>query len=223
MVPICYEEALPQGCSPLCAGFMATATEHFIKEVLSVLLSRSRSNMPGGSVNSILTHRYKKQLFQEEDARLHNQPLQPPGLMAPLPEPQAVAGTELLGMSDIRLALSIGESGLGQFPFAITKVHNVLEDGEYENYQMKKTEEAELLKERQTAERQRLELLKAFEDADGDIKMNGAPMTNGIGVDDSLMFYEDDNEDADWGWDGASTNDRNDLNSLLDECLAVGL
>ena len=44
MLPICYEEALPNGPADQCAEFVATATEMFIKDVVGSVISLTRNN-----------------------------------------------------------------------------------------------------------------------------------------------------------------------------------
>ncbi|MCJ1473389.1 transcriptional coactivator hfi1/ADA1 [Lambiella insularis] len=207
MVPICYEESLPNGCAPTCAGFMATATENFIKEVLSAIYTRTRSNMPGGSVNSILTNRFKKQLLREDESACRGDLARTPGSGLLPTEVKEAASRMPLGMHDLRLALTIGDCGLGQFPNIIGKVMNGFHEGEWEEYQKRKREDeaAETVEEEKRRER------RIQDNKEG---TNGA---NGVIEDDDMG-----DEDEDWGWEGGSSADRNQLNALLDECLATG-
>ena len=46
MIPICYEESIVSGAGLPCADFMAIATETFVKEVLSVVFSRTSATLP---------------------------------------------------------------------------------------------------------------------------------------------------------------------------------
>ncbi|MCJ1317330.1 transcriptional coactivator hfi1/ADA1 [Xylographa vitiligo] len=210
MVPICYEESLPNGCAPLCANFMATATEQFIKEVLSTVYTRTRSNMPGGSVNSILTHRFKKQLRKEEEAAGRGELVRAPGSGLLPVEVKEAAARKPLGMHDLRFALELGDCGLGQFPVIVGKVMNGNPEGQWEEYQKRNRgdEEAEQMEEEKRRER------LAHLNGNG---VNGIHGTNGT-PDDEM-----DDEDESWGWEGGSATDRMQLNALLDECLAVGL
>jgi hypothetical protein len=56
LLPICYEEGVPDGCSPDTANFMIVATETFVKEVLSQIITRVHSNGP----KYVLIDRYRK-------------------------------------------------------------------------------------------------------------------------------------------------------------------
>ena len=210
MVPICYEESLPNGCAPLCANFMATATEHFIKEVLSTVYTRTRSNMPGGSVNSILTHRFKTQLRKEEEAASRGDLVRAPGSGLLPVEVKEAAARKPLGMHDLRFALELGDCGLGQFPIIVGKVMNGNPEGQWEEYQKRKREDEEADRREEEMRRERLAHLNGN-------SVNGTHGTNGA-PDDDL-----DDEDETWGWEGGSAADRMQLNALLDECLAVGL
>ncbi|MCJ1413760.1 transcriptional coactivator hfi1/ADA1 [Xylographa parallela] len=210
MVPICYEESLPNGCAPLCANFMATATEHFIKEVLSTVYTRTRSNMPGGSVNSILTHRFKKQLRKEEEAASRGDLVRAPGSGLLPVEVKEAAARKPLGMHDLRFALELGDCGLGQFPVIVGKVMNGDPEGQWEEYQKRKRDDEEAEKLEEESRRARL----AHINGNG---VNGIHGTNGA-LDDEM-----DDEDESWGWEGGSAADRMQLNALLDDCLAVGL
>ena len=208
MVPICYEESLVNGCAPACAGFMATATEQFIKEVLSNIYTRTRSNMPGGSVNSIMTSRYKKQVRQEAEAAERGELVRAPGSGLLPVEVKEAANRKPLGMHDLRLATEIGDCGLGQFPIIVGRVMNGRQEGEWEEYHARKREDEAWKQEEEERARERL------------AKVNGmAHGVNGLhGLDDE--FEED--EDDDFGWEGGSARDRAQLNALLDECLAIG-
>ena len=201
MVPICYEESLVNGCTPLCAEFMATATEQFIKEILSSIYSRTRSNIPSSSGNGIMTHRYRRQLEREEEALLKGDLLRGQGNgMLPV-EVKEATGRRPLGTSDLRLALEIGDCGLGQMPVVVQKVMGGYLEGELEDYGREDEDE----------------------DGQGDgpnERMNGIEATtdgtHGIHGDEPSI------DEPDWGWEGGGAADHEKLNSLLDECLAIG-
>ena len=133
MVPICYEESLPHGCSAACAPFMASAVEAYVKEVLSSVYNRVRANIPGGSVNSVLKHHFKRQLQREEDALLRGDidKVTDTGLL-PV-EAREASNRQSLAVHDLKLALRVGDVGLGQFPGAVAKVANGYEEGEWES------------------------------------------------------------------------------------------
>lgn len=186
---------------------MATATEHFIKEVLSTIYTRSRSNMPGGSINSIMTHRFKKQLRREGEAVSRGDLARAPasGLL-PVEVKEAVS-RKPLGVHDLRLALTIGDCGLGQFPSIVGRIMNGYRVGEWEEDQKRTGEDEAAEREEEEKRRERLAHTNG----------NGVNGTNGT-VDDEEM----EEEDEDWGWEGGSIADRNQLSTLLDDCLAIG-
>ena len=227
MLPICYEESLPQGCANTCAGLVATATEHFIKEILSTVYNRTRSNMPGGSVNSILTHRFKKQLHVEEDALSRGEVSKVAGTgLLPVEAKEAVT-RKSLAMHDLKLATDLGDVGLGQFPLALAKIMNGYEEDEFETYAQLRREKERQMRETKEADRQRLERTKAVANGGGDAKMNGVVngVTNGVnGVNGihGAVSYDEEDEDDGYGWPGGSTNSRSLLANSLDECLAIG-
>jgi transcriptional coactivator HFI1/ADA1 len=212
MVPICYEESLPNGCSAPCAGFMATATEHYIKEVLSSIYTKTRSNMPSGSVKSILTHRFKKQLAAEEEAASRGEIVRAPATGLLPVEVKQAAGRLSLSMADLRLAIASGNSNIGHFPHIIAKIHESYQDGEYEVYMERKYAVEEAKRAEADAEKKRLEALRQ---AMHDAKTNGVNGINGIRT-------QDDDEDEGWGWEGGGAADRGQLSAIIDECIVFG-
>lgn len=207
MTPICYEGSLAHGASSACASFMACAVEQIAKELLSVYYARARPNIPGGSVNSILTHRFKRQLAIEEDRLGRGQLGRVTGTSLLPVEAKEAVGRLSLGMHDLKLATGVGDSGIGQFPGALTRIGESYDDGEYEALLEQRKKEAEEV-------RKRVFSRKPEVDGEGDVKMNGVSV-NGT------AHGEDD--DDDWGWDGGSAGDRRRLNTALDECLAIGV
>lgn len=197
MVPICYEESLVSGCSIPCAEFMATATETFVKEVLSGIFGRTRSNVPAGSNSGILTKRYKRQLEREEEGWLRGEITRSAGNgMLPV-EMKEASGRRPLGMSDLRLALEIGDCALGQMPLIVERMMGGYYEGELEE------------------ERKREELIEEA--------LRAEAGTNGLMEVDKRNGDERSMDDSDWGWEGGGSTQREKLNSLLDDCLAIGL
>ncbi|KAI9788933.1 MAG: transcriptional coactivator hfi1/ADA1 [Peltula sp. TS41687] len=196
MTPICYEEGIVGGASDSSAAYMNIATEMFIKEVLSCVLERTRTNGP----NYIMTSAYKRQFEQEEEAFLDGE-LQRNGNSL-LPAEQAVASQRPpLGMDDFRLSLELGDSYLGHMPLTIERIMGGYLEGEFADDMMVDDDEPE----------------------EGSRMANGAnPVVNGV----NNILYGDDNtimdDPSDWGWEGATAEDRGTLDSLLDECLAIG-
>ncbi|KAL7271284.1 hypothetical protein RUND412_005967 [Rhizina undulata] len=97
MLPICYEESIPGGCTPDAANFMNVAAETFVKEILSCIISRVRSNGP----DYVQTAKYKK--------------LSAKGKWVSPERP-------LLGMQDVRLSLTLGDNFLAQLPGSMKKI-----------------------------------------------------------------------------------------------------
>lgn len=197
MVPICYEESLVNGCSAACADFMATATEQYIKEVLSGIFGRTRSNISASSGNGIMTRKYRQQLEREEEAWLRGDVIKGAGNgMLPV-EAREAMGRQPLGMGDLRLALEVGNCSLGQMPLVVERVMGGYLEGELEEWGQEGTIEAN--------------------ERGGVVGVEGVNGVNGINSDEPPI------DESDRGWEGGGTADREKLNSLLDDCLAVGL
>lgn len=98
MLPICYEEGIPGGCSVETANFMNVAAETFVKEILTTIIGRVRSNGP----IYVQTDAYRK--------------LAPKGRWVPRQE------RPLLGMHDVRLSLTLGDNLLTQMPTSMKKI-----------------------------------------------------------------------------------------------------
>ncbi|KAI5821468.1 transcriptional regulator of RNA polII, SAGA, subunit-domain-containing protein [Pyronema omphalodes] len=100
MLPICFEEGVPSGCTHDTANFMNVAAETFVKEILTTVIGRVRSNGP----KYIQTDQYRK--------------LAPRGRWPP------ASATEhpLLGMHDMRLSLTLGDNYLTQMPLSMKKI-----------------------------------------------------------------------------------------------------
>lgn len=187
MVPICYEESLPSGAGLPCAEFMAIATETFVKEVLSAVFSRTRSNGPSGTINGMMMRKYREQLELEELAYTRGE-ISKDGATGLLPIEAKEASTRRpLGVRDLRLALELGSSVLGHMPLIMDQIMGGYLDDEYE-----------------TPDR----LENGVEPHD-EVK----PPIDAMDIDDE----EDDLSD----WEGGAAADREQLSSLLDECLSM--
>ncbi len=209
MLPICYETGLVSGHVPDAAQFMSVATETFIKEVLSSIFSKTRSNGPGasgsagtgGGASWIQTHKYKAQLEREEEAALRNEIQRDKCGLLPI-EARAASERGPLGMADMRTALELGDCMLGQMPAVVQQIMFGYREGEVEawnDYSWPDTH-----------------VKIVGEDTDGDVEMGGTNRVNG-------MNGHYDGDEDDWGWEGAGTDDKFALDNLLDSCLAVGL
>ncbi|KAJ2976666.1 hypothetical protein NUW58_g8030 [Xylaria curta] len=111
MLPISYAAGLVGGHAPDVAQFMTVATETHIKEFLSTVFGRTRSNGPSESGSSgagwIRTHKYRRQLRKEEEALKRGELSRDKTGLLPI-EAKAASERPPLGMADLRLALEIG-------------------------------------------------------------------------------------------------------------------
>lgn len=206
MLPICYDVGLVSGHVPDAAHFMSTATETFIKEILSSVFSKTRSNGPGASGSAgtgggsswIQTHKYRAQLEHEEEGSLRGEVQRDKSGLLPI-EAKSASERGPLGMADMRMALEIGDCGLGQMPVVVQQIMFGYREGEVEAWDDFSWLDNAAVK-------------VVGEDFDGDIEMGGVNGTNG-------HAYEMDTED--WGWEGVDLEDKTSLDSLLDSCLAI--
>ncbi|KAI9805283.1 MAG: transcriptional coactivator hfi1/ADA1 [Piccolia ochrophora] len=120
LLPSCYEAGLMHGPSTGCASFLVNATEAYIKELLTSILGRVRSNAPG---SSIATASYKRHLAREEAAVARGELARSTADSLLPVETAALAGRKPLGGSDLRFALELGgAAGLGSMPLVVAKV-----------------------------------------------------------------------------------------------------
>ncbi|KAI9724903.1 MAG: hypothetical protein M1812_000179 [Candelaria pacifica] len=196
MVPICYEEGIVAGAHDGTAQFMNVATETFIKEVLSGIFGRTRSN---GS-NYIMTSTYKRQLEREEESWLRGEVQKNGNSLLPV-EQAAASQRPSLGMSDLRLALEMGDMYLGQMPLIVETIMSGYLEGELEGdldaYQGDTVEDVHMV--------------------NGEGAVNGThthDLSNGKSppIDDSSLEE----------WEGGDFTAQGELKSLLDNCLTIG-
>jgi transcriptional coactivator HFI1/ADA1 len=219
MLPLCYEAGLVSGHAPDAAQFMSIATETFIKEIVSSVFSRTRSNGPGDSGNAgfgpgggwIQTTKYRKQLAKEEEAFQRGELTRDKSGLLPI-EAKSASERGPLGMTDLRIALSIGDCGMANFPVVARSVIYGYREGELENWD-------------------------DYTWIDGhdrivdvsDVEMTGTGI-NGKSKADNLPNgvsghqANPDAMDIDSGpwWEGADAGDGDFLDGVLDSCLAVG-
>lgn len=191
MVPICYEESIVSGAGFPCAELMAIATETFVKEVLSVVFSRTRSNGPSGTINGMMTRKYRQQLEQEELAYTRGEIVKDTATGLLPVEAKEASTRKPLGVRDLRLALEVGGGFLAHMPLVADEIMGCYLEDELE------------------VERQ---------DGTAD-DVTEIPVTN----DDTKLPYADEMEldDSDIDWEGGTLADREQLGSLLDECLSM--
>lgn len=211
MLPICYEGGLTSGHVNDAAHFMSVATETYLKEVLSSIFSKTRTNGPGtagsagtgGGASWVQTHKYRIQLEREEESWMRGEIQRDKGGLLPI-EAKAASERAPLGMADVRTALEIGDCGLGQMPVIVEQIIFGYREGELEAWND-------------------YSFLEGYAPADvveldGDIEMGGmnaSEPVNGI----NGHAHE---PDIDSGWIGGESDDKLDLDNLLDSCLAIG-
>jgi transcriptional coactivator HFI1/ADA1 len=213
MLPYCYEAGLTSGHSPDAAHLVSLATEIFIKEMLSSVFSRTRSNAPGDSSsaglgpgsNWIQTYKYKKQLAKEEELAQKRETSRDKTGLLPV-EAKAASERGPLGMADLRIALEMGDCGMSNFSTISKGVIYSYREGELENWE----DYTWVGKEKN-------------EKPDEDVEMSGIVngkktevLTNGINHADQMDL---DHDEA-W-WEGAEIGDGDFLNGVLDVCLAL--
>ena len=203
MLPICFEIGLTSGHVPDAAYFMSVATETFIKEVLSSVFSKTRSNGPGaagsagtgGGANWVQTNKYRAQLGREEEACLRGDMQRDKSGLLPI-EARAASERGPLGMADMRTALEIGDCGLGQMPVMVRQIMLGYREGEVESWNDYSW----------PANHPRGFII----DDDGDVEMGGV---NGV--------HDRGAEMDDYGWEGGEYEDKSGLDSVLDSILAI--
>ncbi|KAH7326285.1 transcriptional regulator of RNA polII, SAGA, subunit-domain-containing protein [Stachybotrys elegans] len=210
MLPHCYEAGLVNGHASDAPHLMSVATENFIKEVLTQVFSRTRSNKPGDlgvagnaiGTQWVQTQRYRRQLDQEEDALQRGELSRDKSGLLPI-EAKAASERGPLGMADFRVALEMADIGLARFPILVSQVLYGYREGELENwddYTWATGKEPE----------HRVE----------EIRSKGI---NGVDVHDLPNGHSDAMDiDNDMWWEGAENQDVEMLDGLLDSCLAVG-
>lgn len=143
MVPICYEESLPSGAGLPCAEFMAIATETFVKEVLSAVFSRTRSNGPSGTINNMMMRKYREQLEMEELAYTRGE-IAKDSATGLLPvEAREASVRRPLGVRDLRLTLELGGGVLGHMPLIVDQIMGGYIEDELETEKQDRLENGE--------------------------------------------------------------------------------
>lgn len=202
MVPICYEQSLPNGPSANCAEFMATATEQYIKTLVGQVLAKTRSNLTGAAgAISIVTRRYKQQLQREENMLSRGEVTR--GVLSNLlpVETREAATRPPLGTGDFRIALDVGgDCGLGSMPTIVKSIMSGYPEGVLEGYGRHPDEIDE----------------KEDEMERGGARVNGT-LTNRVHVNGNPS-----NDNENYGWEGGGAQDLKELFGTLDELCAVG-
>ncbi|KAJ3522592.1 hypothetical protein NM208_g12791 [Fusarium decemcellulare] len=210
MLPFCYEAGLVSGHTGDAPQFMSVAVDTFIKEVLTQVFSRTRSNGPGDSGSAgfgagttwIQTNKYKRQLEYEEEAAQRGEVTRDKSGLLPI-EAKAASERGPLGMSDLRLSLELADTGMAQFPVLMTQILYGYREGELENW-----DDYTWIHDQRP---------------DGYAEEHHMSGMNGGTVHELPNGHPDamDIDTEPW-WEGAETQDMDMLDSVLDSCLAVG-
>ncbi|KAL8802337.1 MAG: hypothetical protein Q9200_006615 [Gallowayella weberi] len=193
MVPICYEESLPNGCPYECAEYVSTALDYYMKAVVSNIVGRVRSDLPG--INSvgggvIVTSTHANPTIKEVKKK---------DLEARKP----------LGTADMKVAINVGGWGeLAQMPTIVEGMMNDWNEGVLEGWVYNDFDECQQEPEDEMEK--------------GGKRPAMRPMTNGVVTNGFDAHDEGEDEEESWGWAGGAGSDRRQLGALLDECLAIG-
>jgi transcriptional coactivator HFI1/ADA1 len=204
LLPICYEEGVINGATSGCAEFTSLATEIFIREALNTFFSRVSTN---GST-FVKTAAFKRQLDKEESAFLRGEITKNPAGLLPV-EVEENAKRKPLDMSDLRLALQLGDNYLGQVPLIAGQILNTYGLDQFDDLppqEVKSGSTAGLIQKRKQ------------------LGLNG---TNGINVNgtNGVNGHAGDPMDLDeppLSWQGISPKDQSTVRSVLDDLLAIG-
>ncbi|RDA92509.1 hypothetical protein CP533_4203 [Ophiocordyceps camponoti-saundersi (nom. inval.)] len=208
MLPMCYDAGLSGGHSSDAPQLLSVATETFIKEILTQIFSRTRSNGPGDSgcaglgigTTWIQTRKFQRQLRVEEEAAQRGEMTRDKNGLLPV-EAKAAAERQQLGMADMRLSLELAESGMAQFPALRTQTMFGYVEGELENWD-----------DYTWIGGRRPDPLEAE---------GGSSREQQRAVNGHAEPMDIDGGDA-W-WDGTESQDVDMLDNVLDSCLAVGI
>lgn len=205
MLPFCYEAGLVSGHTQDAAAFMSVATENFIKEFLSSVFSRVRSNGPGDSgsaglgVGWVHTYKYRRQLRREESAALHGDVTRDKSGLLPI-EAKAASERGPLGMADLSIAMDVGDCGTAQLPMLFKSMNYNYREAELENW-----DDYTFLDEKNSKGKQALPAPAIAND-----------LPNGVDNADAMDV------DSDMPWEGGDDEDDTLLDAVLDSCLVGG-
>jgi transcriptional coactivator HFI1/ADA1 len=200
MLPSCYEAGLVQGHASDAAQLLSIATETFMKEFLSTVFRRTRSNGPGDSGSAgfgagsawIQTHKYRRQLRREEAAFAKGDITRDKSGLLPI-EAKEASERRPLDIADLRLALDLGDCGMSYFPSVTKSIIYNYREGELEHWGDHTFIDGHE---------------PAIPDEVKQEKINGHA--------DPMEVDGDDYG----GWEGAETMDMQALDNILESCLA---
>lgn len=208
MLPFCYEAGLASGHASDTPQLMSIATETFIKEILTQVFARTRSNGPGDSASAgygvgttwVQTHNYRRQLHREEDAAQRGELGRDKAGLLPI-EARAAGERGALGIGDVRLSLEMADTGISHFPIITTSILYGYREGELDAWNDYTWLDGQDPSNHQVEE---------IHEANG---ISGLGLANG---------YADEMDiDEEIVWQGAENHDMDMLDGMLDSCLAV--
>lgn len=206
MVPICYEESLPNGCSFECAEFMSTALDFFMKAVVTSISTRiSRSASAVSSTSSVAVAPAQTTNANGLGAV--------PAVPAKRPSDAGKKPTRRpLGLEDMRTAIEIGGWGeLGSMPSIVQGIkeqyaEGVLEGWAYPSPSPSASPSGDEVEREGIIKRGKRPMMMPA------VSATASGIANGGGDD------EEEGE-GDWGWEGGGLADRRLLGNVLDEVL----
>jgi len=196
IVPICYEEAVASGCSIQCAEYVGLAAETYLKGVLGEVFDRVRSNGPRyaeNSANGGIMTSRYKKIIEKEEAEVHSGRLMRTRDDDLLPCEAAAAYSRRL-IGISDLQLA---SQVGPKPWnQMPLVGWTIENAS-----------------------------AGYDHEEWHARTQAGEYANGIG---HMVEKNEDAMDVDanpdnYGWEGAGAQDRSGLESVLKDCLAVGV
>ena len=204
MVPICYEESLPNGCSFECADFVATALDFFMKSVVTSISSRitsSASNLSrASSIAAASTNHVASSIFNSVNgaqAKWNSD-----AGKKPFKRP--------LGIEDMRTAIEIGGWGeLGPMPTIVQGIKTQYAEGVLEGWAYPSPSPSPSPSDHSGEE----EVLR------GGKRPMVRPAVNGLVNGDANGYQSEEEDEADWGWEGGGSADRRLLGDVLDDVL----
>lgn len=206
MVPICYEESVTSGSSMQCAELVQVATEIFVKDLLSSVFNRTRTNGPkydNGAAGGVSTSAYLRQLEREEhDFRTGKiQKGRDSGLL-PVETREAIARRPI-GIGDLKVAGGVGRGLWNGMPLIGSRVAEAAFENEYDDWM-----------------EQRRAMEAAAATAAAKTQKSFLSSTAGEVIEEPVAD-EMDIDDDDYGWQGGGAAGREALGSLLDDCLSI--
>ena len=240
MVPTCYESSLSNGCAAPCAELLSSATEQYVKEVVSAVLLKTRSNVGGsrsGEGIGIVTSNFRRLLANEEEAADRGQLKRSEG-MGLLPcEIKERRTRKGIGIADLKFAEEVGGVGMGQMLTVAKSVVAGYEEGILERW-TDAYEVDEPPAEIEAVSESIAPSTADLSDPDPSIllqsglrraptvpngRLNPVSLSSSTPINGTFSHQPDDEMelDASIGWDGPGALDYSGLGSLLDDCLAL--